>query len=70
MNPDLSAFSEGAPRSKFKASPQQQLLRQEMRPPLSEPKNWETILKIREESIHQSKKKRPVAEHAAAAAEH
>lgn len=64
-----SAFSEGAPRSKFKASPQQQLLRQEMRPPLSEPKNREPIFKIREGSIHQSKK-RPVAEHAAAAAEH
>ena len=63
-------FSEGAPRSKFEASPQQQLLRQEMRPPLNEPKNTRSqLVKIREESIHKSKK-RPVAEHAVAAARH
>ena len=69
MNPPLT-LSEGAPRPKFEASTQQQLLRQEMRPPLSEPKKTGSRLdEIRKESIHQSKKK-PVAEHAAAAAEH
>jgi len=40
---------EGAPGPQLEAPSQQQLLRQEVRPPLSEPKTGSRLFKIREE---------------------